>query len=207
MHIRHSSTNHKLIESSFVSCVAYTILIWSHSEHILEISFLFICDARLRKYQHLSPQHNAFVFSQGSDTFADLFICDSRLHKYNELSPPTILISLCDNCQEAISLETTQAMSPYHPRRVHHRSLFQRKQFYWTHSMVPLRTNLPQKPVPTKAGLLNALDGPTANIGNMLFMTTNNYDAWDKALIKKDFENAWANYILCSEPCITPIME
>ena len=64
-----------------------------------------------------------------------------------------ILISLCENCQEAISLETTQAMSPYH-------------------HMSP-----PQKPLPTKAGLLNALDGPTANIGNMLFMTTNNYDA------------------------------
>ena len=31
--------------------------------------------------------------------------------------------------------------------------------------------------IPTKAGLLNAFDGPTANIGNMLFMTTNNYDA------------------------------
>ena len=51
-----------------------------------------------------------------------------------------ILISLCDNCQEAISLESTQAMSPYHPRKVHHRSLFQRKQAYWTHWMVPLRT-------------------------------------------------------------------
>ena len=160
MQILHSSTNHKPIQSSFVLVVAYTISIWSHCEHILVISFLFICDARLRKYQHLSPQHNAFVFSQGSDTFADLFICDSRLHKYNQLSPPTILISLCDNCQEAISLETTQAMSPYH-------------------HMSP-----PQKPLPTKAGLLNALDGPTANIGNILFMTTNNYDAFDKALIK-----------------------
>ena len=95
-----------------------------------------------------------------------------------------ILISLCDNCQEAISLETTQAMSPYHPRKVHHRSLFQRKQLYETHSRLALRPNLQQKPVPTKAGLLNALDGPTANIGNMLFMTTNNYDAFDKALIK-----------------------
>ena len=184
MHIRHSSTNHKPIQSSFVSVVAYTISIWSHCEHILVISFLFICDARLRKYQHLSPQHNAFVFSQGSDTFADLFICDSRLHKYNQLSPPTILISLCDNCQEAISLETTQAMSPYHPRKVHHRSLFQRKQLYGTHSRLALRPNLQQKPVPTKAGLLNALDDPTANNGNMLFMTTNNYDAFDKALIK-----------------------
>ena len=89
MHIRHSSTNHKPIQSSFVSVVAYTISIWSHSEHILEISFLFICDARLRKYQHLSLQHNAFLFSQGSATLADLFICHSRLHKYNQLSKPT----------------------------------------------------------------------------------------------------------------------
>ena len=95
-----------------------------------------------------------------------------------------ILISLCENCQEAISLETTQAMSPYHPRKVHHRSLFQRKQLYGTHSRLALRPNLQQKPVPTKAGLLNALDDPTANNGNMLFMTTNNYDAFDKALIK-----------------------
>ena len=90
MHIRHSSTNHKPIQSSFVSVVAYTISIWSHSEHILEISFLFICDARLRKYQHLSLQHNAFLFSQGSATLADLFICHSRLHKYNQLSKPTL---------------------------------------------------------------------------------------------------------------------
>ena len=140
MHIRHSSTNHKPIQSSFVSVVAYTISIWSHSEHSLEISFLFICDARLRKYQHLSLQHNAFLFSQGSATIGRSVYMRFEIAQIQSTFKTNILISLCENCQEAISLETTQAMSPYHPRKVHHRSLFQRKQAYWTHCMVPLRT-------------------------------------------------------------------
>ena len=163
MHIRHSSTNHKLIESNFVSCVAYTIFIWSHSEHILQISFLFICDARLRKYQHLSLQHNALLFSQGSATLADLFICDSRLHKYNQLSKPTFwsacvrivrkpslwkplrqchhttpgksTTEVCSN--ESSSTERTRGS---HCDQIYNKSLFQRKQAYWTHWMIPLRT-------------------------------------------------------------------
>ena len=163
MHIRHSSTNHKLIESNFVSCVAYTIFIWSHSEHILQISFLFICDARLRKYQHLSLQHNALLFSQESATLADLFICDSRLHKYNQLSKPTFW-SACVRIVRKPSLwkplrqchhttpgkSTTEACSNEssstertrgsHCDQIYNKSLFQRKQAYWTHWMIPLRT-------------------------------------------------------------------
>lgn len=41
-----------------------------------------------------------------------------------------------------------------------------------------------QKPLLTLSGLLNALDGPTASAGRILFMTTNNYDKLDKALIR-----------------------
>ena len=36
----------------------------------------------------------------------------------------------------------------------------------------------------TLAGLLNALDGPTASTGRLLFMTTNNKDKLDRALIR-----------------------
>ena len=86
-----------------------------------------------------------------------------------------------DNSQEAICMETTQAMSPYHHTSPSQKPL-PTKASQLNALVLPLRPNLQQKP--TKAGLLNALDGPTANIGNMLFMTTNNYDAFDNALIK-----------------------
>ena len=140
MHIRHSSTNHKLIESSFVSCVAYTILIWSHSEHIFAnfLSDYMRCEVA-QIPAPFTPTQCISVFTR------KCYICRSvymrfEIAQIQSTFKTNILISLCDNCQEAISLESTQAMSPYHPRKVHHRSLFQRKQAYWTHWMVPLRT-------------------------------------------------------------------